>query len=99
MENLCIGDDQQMTCAGNLDHEEPTVLCIDMLEGIQPLLTSALYHRLAHGLHSPMVGIACEPSSTVVRVIVGWLDERTVDGEDLVSLRAASVPCHALIGD
>lgn len=92
--SLCDGHDQQLLCSADHEIQEPTVLCVDLTESIETLLASALYHRSSLGLHGALIGIACDRTSTVVRVIIGWLDEYVEVGQDLVSLRAVHSQMH-----
>lgn len=84
--SLCDGHDQQLLCSADHEVQEPTVLCVDLSDSIETLLASALYHRSSLGLDGALIGISCDRTSTVVRVIISWLDECVEDGDDLVSL-------------
>ncbi|KAI0751688.1 hypothetical protein C8Q80DRAFT_593579 [Daedaleopsis nitida] len=79
----CVGHDLQLLCPGCTKMDGPAVACVDDEEGIVPLLTSALYHRWNLGLRGALIGFVCDRTSTVIRIVLGWLDEEIDEGNDL----------------
>ncbi|KAI0751691.1 hypothetical protein C8Q80DRAFT_593747 [Daedaleopsis nitida] len=79
----CVGHDRKLLCPGDTETNGPAVACVDDEEGIVPVLTSALYHRWNLGLRGALIGLVCDRTSTVIRTVLGWLDEKIEEGNDL----------------
>lgn len=63
---------------------ELPLVCVAEDDTILPLVTSALYHRMVWKIRTPVVGITFCPLSSIVRAVIGWLDEKQEDGIELV---------------
>lgn len=58
------------------------MLCVGSLDEIWGLVASTLYQRWILGISEPVLGVTLEAGTTVVQIILGWLE----DGEPPLDL-------------
>ncbi|KAL1705981.1 hypothetical protein EV121DRAFT_289836 [Schizophyllum commune] len=73
--DLSIGVDDNMELHPGTSNVALALACVARQEEIYSVMSSALMQRRVFGIMGPLLGLALEPLSWIVRVVFGWISK------------------------